>query len=78
MSLKPLKNKNLAEVIRNFTPNWFTLNMGTGIAFLTLHNINANIFYGQTQFGIGLWIIDIFFFLLFSFYSQSNFLSRNN
>jgi C4-dicarboxylate transporter/malic acid transport protein len=67
MNLKPLQNKGLSEVIRDFTPNWFTLNMGTGIAFLTLHNINTNIFYGQTQIGIGFWIVDILFFLLFSF-----------
>lgn len=66
MNLKPLSSKSFLEVIRNFTPNWFTLNMGTGIAFLTLHNINSNIFYAQAQFGIGLWFIDIFFFLLFS------------
>ncbi len=66
MSFKPLTSKNFSEVIRNFTPNWFTLNMGTGIAFLTLHNINANIFYDQMQFGIIFWIIDIIFFLLFS------------
>ena len=66
MNLKPLSSKSFLEVIRNFTPNWFTLNMGTGIAFLTLHNVDANIFYAQTQFGISLWFIDIFFFLLFS------------
>ncbi len=66
MNLKPLSSKSFSEVLRNFTPNWFTLNMGTGIAFLTLHNINANIFYGQTQFDMIFWIIDIFFFLLFS------------
>ncbi len=66
MNLKPLTSKSFSEVLRNFTPNWFTLNMGTGIAFLTLHNINANIFYGQTQFDMIFWIIDIFFFLLFS------------
>lgn len=33
MNIKPLTHKSLSEVVRNFTPNWFTLNMGTGITF---------------------------------------------
>jgi len=66
MNTKPLSDKSLKEIIRNFTPNWFTLNMGTGIAFLTLHNIKANIFDAQLQIGESLWLIDIFFFVLFS------------
>ena len=66
MQAQPLSEKRLTDVIRNFTPNWFTLNMGTGIAFLTLHNINANLFEAQLFVGELLWIIDIFFFLLFS------------
>jgi C4-dicarboxylate transporter/malic acid transport protein len=65
MSIKPLTHKNLNEVIRNFTPNWFTLNMGTGIAFLTLHNIKADLFSTQMLLGEVLWFIDIFFFILF-------------
>jgi len=66
MQAQPLSEKRLTDVIRNFTPNWFTLNMGTGIAFLTLHNINANLFEAQLFVGELLWMIDIFFFLLFS------------
>ncbi|RUM45163.1 MAG: C4-dicarboxylate ABC transporter [Hydrogenimonas sp.] len=66
MQAQPLSEKRLTDVIRNFTPNWFTLNMGTGIAFLTLHNINANLFEAQRFIGELLWMIDIFFFLLFS------------
>jgi len=61
-----LSEKSLKDIIKNFTPNWFTLNMGTGIAFLTLHNINANIFDAQLLLVKSLWLIDIFFFLLFS------------
>jgi C4-dicarboxylate transporter/malic acid transport protein len=66
MSIKPLTHNSLSEVVRNFTPNWFTLNMGTGIAFLTLHNIKANLFASQMFWGEVLWFVDIFFFVLFS------------
>lgn len=67
MSIKPLRNRELREVIRHFTPNWFTLNMGTGIAFLTLHNLNVKLIPVQTLIVKVLWFTDIFFFLLFSF-----------
>ncbi|QOR61246.1 TDT family transporter [Sulfurovum sp. ST-21] len=66
MGIKPLTHNSLSEVVRNFTPNWFTLNMGTGIAFLTLHNIKANLFASQMFWGEILWLVDIFFFVLFS------------
>ncbi len=36
MNLKPLSSKCFSEIVMNFIPNWFTLNIGTGIAFLTL------------------------------------------
>jgi C4-dicarboxylate transporter/malic acid transport protein len=67
MSLKPFTHKGLLEIIYNFTPNWFTLNMGTGIAFLTLFNIRADLFTGELLFGQILWLVDMFFFILFSF-----------
>ena len=70
MNTKLLSEKSLKEIIKNFTPNSFTLNMGTGIAFLTLHNINANIFNGQFLLGESLWLIDIFFFMLFLIFSN--------
>jgi len=66
MGIKPLTHNTLSEVVRNFTPNWFTLNMGTGIAFLTLHNIKADLFSSQMLWGEVLWFVDIFFFMLFS------------
>jgi len=65
MSLKPLSDKSLREVIHNFTPNWFTLNMGTGIAFLTLHNVDINLFAGQATLIKTLWLVDMVFFVLF-------------
>ncbi len=33
---------NLSKVIKNFTPDWFTLNMGTGIVFVVINNIHKN------------------------------------
>ncbi len=65
MTIKPFISKNLNEIVRHFTPNWFTLNMGTGIAFLTLHNITKNFFIAQTIMIKIFWFIDMFFFLLF-------------
>jgi len=41
--------------------------MGTGIAFLTLFNIRADLFTGELLFGQILWLVDMFFFILFSF-----------
>ncbi|OCC14341.1 C4-dicarboxylate transporter/malic acid transport protein [Dissulfuribacter thermophilus] len=67
MSLKPFANKELKKIIRNFTPNWFTVNMGTGISFLTLFNIRADLFPGELLLGQVIWFVDIFFFVLFSF-----------
>jgi hypothetical protein len=29
--------KPLSEIVRNFTPNWFTVTMGTGVLALTLN-----------------------------------------
>jgi len=66
VNLKPLQQKNINEIIHNFTPNWFTLNMGTGLAFLTMHNIVKNLFFAQTIIIEAFWIIDMLFFLLFS------------
>ncbi len=67
MNFKPFKHKGIMEIVENFTPNWFTLNMGTGIAFLTLFNIRADLFAGELLFGEILWFVDTLFFTLFSF-----------
>lgn len=55
----------LRDLVRNFTPNWFTMNMGTGIFFLMIHAFPYR-FGGQDQLAHVLWIIDIGFFALFS------------
>ncbi len=63
--MKPFKHKNLKEIIKNFTPNWFTLNMGTGISFLIMHSTKINFPYENIILKT-FWLVDIFFFIIFS------------
>ena len=66
MNLRPLSHKqNLAEVIRHFTPNWFTMTMGTGILMLMIHAFPYR-FPGQDALARGLWWLDLGFYSLFS------------
>ncbi len=66
MSLLPLSRKpNRADVVRHFTPNWFTMNMGTGILMLMIHAFPYR-FHGQNALARGLWWFDVAFFCLFS------------
>ncbi len=57
---------NLSKVIKNFTPDWFTLNMGTGIVFVVINNIHKNLFIYQHEISKIFWIMDSIFFVLFS------------
>lgn len=54
------------EVIRQFTPNWFAMTMGTGIVYLILFAQPFK-FPGQHMLAEGLWIFDIALFSTFSF-----------
>jgi C4-dicarboxylate transporter/malic acid transport protein len=56
---------SLREIIRQFTPNWFTATMGTGILALALNQVPLAI-PGLHVVAEGLWILNIFLFLLFS------------
>ena len=53
------------DVIRQFTPNWFTVCMGTGILSIILAEFSAvhPMFW---QFGAGLWLLNGLIFTLFS------------
>ena len=65
-NLRPLKQMNKpSDLIRQFTPNWFTMNMGTGILSLML---GAFPFYvpGLLMVAKTLWVINIFLFVIFS------------
>jgi len=53
------------EIVRHFTPNWFAANMGTGILALMLAAFPYG-HWGQLEIARGLWIVNVFFFALFS------------
>ncbi len=57
--------KNLKELIRHFTPNWFTMVMGTGILFLMIGAFPYH-FPGQKHLAITLGIINVFLLAIFS------------
>lgn len=57
--------QNPREMIRQFTPNWFTMNMGTGILLLMIHAFPYP-FAGQRVLSHALWWFDCILFILFS------------
>jgi len=64
----PLPLSQLAsprEVIRQFTPNWFTATMGTGILALALHQFSDSLPFLE-PIARGLWLFNIVLFLLFT------------
>ena len=64
-SWKPLNRlPSPTELVRQFTPNWFTVNMGTGITFLLLAQFPGQIA-GLHTLAYGLFIADAFIFALF-------------
>ncbi|APZ42251.1 TDT family transporter [Acidihalobacter ferrooxydans] len=66
MNWRPLTYKqHPAEVIRHFTPNWFTMTMGTGILLLMIHAFPYP-FPGQDMTARVLWWIDSAFYGLFT------------
>jgi len=58
--------KPLLEIVRNFTPNWFTVTMGTGALALTLNQFPLAI-PGLRAVAAALWLANISLFVLFSF-----------
>ena len=58
--------KPLLEIVRNFTPNWFTVTMGTGALALTLNQFPLPL-PGLRAVAVGLWLANIALFALFSF-----------
>jgi C4-dicarboxylate transporter/malic acid transport protein len=57
--------KPLLEIVRNFTPNWFTVTMGTGALALTLNQFPLAI-PGLRAVAAALWLVNIALFVLFS------------
>jgi C4-dicarboxylate transporter/malic acid transport protein len=65
-SLRPLKQiSHPVDLIKQFTPNWFTMNMGTGILSLMLAAFPYHIT-GLRPIAESLWIINIILFIIFS------------
>ncbi|NNM51220.1 MAG: TDT family transporter [Pseudomonadales bacterium] len=57
--------KSLREIIQQFTPNWYTATMGTGILALALNQLPFNVPVLH-QLAEGLWFFNIGLFVLFS------------
>ena len=57
--------KPLLEIVRNFTPNWFTATMGTGALALTLNQFPVGV-PGLRAVATSLWLANIVLFALFS------------
>lgn len=55
----------LCEIVRQFTPNWFSVTMGTGILALALNQVPLPL-PGLHRIGEALWIANIVLFALFS------------
>lgn len=53
------------EIVRQFTPNWFAMTMGTGIVYLVLQLLPFQ-FAGQHRLAEGLWIVDSLLFAMFA------------
>ncbi len=61
---KPLAHHSgILEVVRQFTPNWFTVTMGTGVVALVLNQLPVPLLHGV---GAGLWYLNIALFTLCS------------
>lgn len=55
----------IPRIIRHFTPNWFTVTMGTGVLGLALNQLPLDLPVLH-QVGTGLWLINIVLFTLFT------------
>ena len=55
----------LRRIVRNFTPNWFTVTMGTGALALVLNQFPISVPHLR-DVAAGLWLLNIAFFALFS------------
>jgi C4-dicarboxylate transporter/malic acid transport protein len=60
-----VRQSGLREVIRQFTPNWFTATMGTGILALAINQFPLAV-PGLHVLGMALWLINILLFGTFS------------
>ncbi|MBV8192910.1 MAG: TDT family transporter [Alphaproteobacteria bacterium] len=59
------ERKPLVEIVRNFTPNWFTVTMGTGGLALALNQFPLAVA-GLAALSTGLWLANIVLFAVFA------------
>jgi len=65
-ALTALRESPFAQtVVRQFTPNWFTVTMGTGMVMLNLQALPFD-FPGRHALADALWLVDIALYLLFT------------
>jgi C4-dicarboxylate transporter/malic acid transport protein len=57
--------RGISEIVRQFTPNWFTVTMGTGVLALALNQF-VDAVPGLHWIALGLWAFNIALFALFS------------
>lgn len=62
---KPTRINVLIEVIRNFTPSWFSVNMGTGILSILLQTFPFQ-FYGLPTIALVVYVMNIVIFCVFT------------
>jgi len=65
MELEPDDLTEVPKIVRQFTPNWFTVTMGTGVLGLALNQLPLPL-PGLHQVGTLLWLVNIVLFFLFS------------
>jgi len=65
---KPKNERGWRKIVRNFTPSWFSVTMGTGIVSILLHNLPYN---GDWLYWISvvIFVLNVALFLLFTFIS---------
>ncbi len=61
----PPIESGLGAIVRQFTPNWFTVTMGTGVLPLTLYQLAGGVAIVH-RIAVGLWLFNIALFALFS------------
>ncbi|TKW55575.1 Sulfite efflux pump SSU1 [Colletotrichum tanaceti] len=54
------------KVVRNFTPSWFAVNMGTGIISILLHSLPYNTTWVSHGVAVAFFILNISFFVIFT------------
>ncbi|MGJ0453913.1 MAG: hypothetical protein ACR65T_11900 [Methylocystis sp.] len=64
-SKAPASPKQFLDIVRNFTPNWFTVTMGTGGLALCLNQFPSHI-PGAGGAAVMLWLADIILFAAFT------------